>query len=104
MLFTAVACGLFEVTGWASRLYSHFHPDKLAPYLVQSVSSRPLESNPSHTLYRTVATINGPTPLVAAYFVILAEIIRRLGPCYSRLKPKLCVSPFKLFEGGADQS
>jgi len=46
----------------------------------------------SHTLYRTVTTINGPTPLVAAYFVILAEIIRRLGPCYSRLKPKLCAS------------
>ncbi|KAF9647550.1 RTA1-domain-containing protein [Thelephora ganbajun] len=72
LLYTAVAAGLFEITGWAARLYSHYHPDKLGPYLVQ-----------------TVTTINGPTPLVAAYFVILAEIIRRLGPCYSRLRPKL---------------
>jgi len=72
LLYTAVAAGLFEITGWTARLYSHYYPDQLGPYLVQ-----------------TVSTINGPTPLVAAYFVILAEIIRRLGPCYSRLRPKL---------------
>jgi len=72
LLFTAVAAGLFEITGWAARLYSHYHPDKLGAYLVQ-----------------TVTTINGPTPLIAAYFIILAEIIKRLGPCYSRLRPKL---------------
>ena len=41
MLFTAVACGLFEVTGWGSRLHSHFHPDRLGPYLVQLVSTTP---------------------------------------------------------------
>ncbi|KAF9790457.1 RTA1-domain-containing protein [Thelephora terrestris] len=72
LLLTAVAAGNFEVTGWAARTYSHFHPDKLMPYLIQ-----------------TVSTINAPTPLVAAYFIILAEIIRRLGPCYSRLRPKM---------------
>lgn len=72
LIFTAVAAGNFEVTGWAARTYSHFYPEKLMPYLIQ-----------------TVATINAPTPLVAAYFIILAEIIRRLGPCYSRLRPRM---------------
>lgn len=77
LLLTAFAAGQFEVVGWAARTYSHFNPDKLMPYLIQ-----------------TVSTINAPTPLVAAYFIILAEIIRRLGPCYSRLKPKMCKSLF----------
>jgi len=72
LLFTAVAAGNLEVIGWASRTYSHFYPGKMMPYLIQ-----------------TVTTINAPTPLVAAYFIILAEVIRRLGPCYSRLKPRL---------------
>lgn len=34
-----------------------------------------------------MTTIIAPTPLVAANFVILGELIRRLGPCYSRLSP-----------------
>jgi len=72
LLLTAVTAGNLEVTGWAARTYSHFNPGKLMPYLIQ-----------------TVTTINAPTPLVAAYFIILAEIIRRLGPCYSRLRPKM---------------
>jgi len=72
LLLTAFTAGNFEIVGWAARTYSHFNPDKLMPYLIQ-----------------TVSTINAPTPLVAAYFIILAEIIRRLGPCYSRLKPKM---------------
>jgi len=72
LLLTAVTAGNLEVTGWAARTYSHFYPGKLMPYLIQ-----------------TVTTINAPTPLVAAYFIILAEIIRRLGPCYSRLSPKM---------------
>lgn len=77
LLFTAVSAGQFEITGWAARTYSHFYPGKLMPYLIQ-----------------TVTTINAPTPLVAAYFMILAEIIRRLGPCYSRLRPRMCKSPY----------
>jgi hypothetical protein len=72
LLFTVVAAGNLEVTGWAARTYSHFEPGKLMPYLIQ-----------------TIATINAPTPLVAAYFIILAEVIRRLGPCYSRLRPRM---------------
>jgi len=72
LIFTAVTAGHFEVIGWAARTYSHFQPGKLMPYLIQNI-----------------ATVNGPTPLVAAYFIILAEIIRRLGPCYSRLRPKM---------------
>lgn len=35
-----------------------------------------------------VATIIAPTPLVAANFVILGQLIRRLGQCYSRLSAK----------------
>lgn len=73
LLLTAVVAGNLEVAGWFARTDSHFHPGDLIPYLVQ-----------------TVTTINAPTPLVAAYFIILAEIIRRLGPCYSRLKPRMC--------------
>jgi len=72
LLLTAVTAGNLEVTGWAARTYSHFYPGKLMPYLIQ-----------------TITTINAPTPLVATYFIILAEIIRRLGPCYSRLKPRM---------------
>ena len=91
LLCTAIAAGLLEITGWAARLYSHYYPEDLAPYLVQSVFPCTLGiKSSSYILRRTVTTINGPTPLVAAYFVILAEIIRRLGPCYSRLRPKLC--------------
>jgi uncharacterized ion transporter superfamily protein YfcC len=33
-------------------------------------------------------TIFGPTPFIAAIFVIFGEIIKRLGPAYSRLTPK----------------
>lgn len=35
-----------------------------------------------------VALIIAPTPLVAANFIILGRIIRRLGPQYSRLTPR----------------
>lgn len=75
LILTAVSAGNLEVIGWAARTYSHFHPDKLMPYFIQ-----------------TVTTINAPTPLIASYFIILAEIIRRLGPCYSRLRPRMCES------------
>jgi len=80
LLFTAVAAENLEVAGWAARTYSHFHPGKLMPYLIQ-----------------TVTTTNTPTPLVAAYFIILAEIIRCLGPSYSRLKPRNAVIVTLLF-------
>lgn len=39
---------------------------------------------------RISTTIIAPTPLVAANFVILGELIRRMGPQYSRLSPMWC--------------
>jgi len=72
LLFTAFAAGNTEVIGWAARLWSHKSPRNLTPYLIQ-----------------TITTGNGPTFLIASYFIILAEIIRRLGPCYSRLQPRM---------------
>jgi hypothetical protein len=42
------------------------------------------------TGHREVALIIAPTPLVAANFIILGRIIRRLGPQYSRLTPRRC--------------
>jgi hypothetical protein len=49
------------------------------------------------TFFRITATILGPTPLLAANFVIIGIIIRRLGPQYSRLSPKWCMSLHLLF-------
>lgn len=39
---------------------------------------------------RIVATILGPTPLLAANFVIFGVIIDRLGVQFSRLSPRSC--------------
>ena len=38
-----------------------------------------------------MCTIVAPTPLLAVNFVVLGEIITRLGTQYSRLSPKLCM-------------
>lgn len=72
LLITAFTAGNTEVIGWGARLWSHKKPGDLTPYLIQ-----------------TITTGNGPTFLIASYFIILAEIIRRLGPCYSRLQPRM---------------
>lgn len=40
----------------------------------------------------------GPTPLLAANFVIFGRIIHRLGTQYSRLSPKTCRLPGPYFE------
>jgi hypothetical protein len=42
--------------------------------------------------YRAVNLVIAPTPLVAANFILLGRIIRRLGPQYSRLTPRRCKS------------
>ncbi|EAU82398.1 hypothetical protein CC1G_06708 [Coprinopsis cinerea okayama7 len=68
---TAIFCGILEVVGWSARLKSHFDPFDLLPYQIQ-----------------TVATVLGPTPLLAANFVIFGRIIRVLGTDYSRLSPR----------------
>ncbi|TFY57327.1 hypothetical protein EVJ58_g7087 [Rhodofomes roseus] len=67
---TACTAGALEILGWVGRLWSSLNVDAENPYLMQIVT-----------------TIIAPTPLVAANFVILGELIRRLGPSYSRLSP-----------------
>ena len=47
-------------------------------------------STNGNTRFRIVATILGPTPLLAANFVIFGVLIHRLGIQYSRLSPKSC--------------
>jgi hypothetical protein len=42
--------------------------------------------------YRAVSLVIAPTPLVAANFILLGRIIRRLGPQYSRLTTTQCKS------------
>ncbi|CAK5282462.1 unnamed protein product [Mycena citricolor] len=72
MIPTAVLCGLLEIVGWGARLKSSFDPTVLLAFEIQ-----------------TIGTIIGPTPLIAADFMILGRIIQRLGIQYSRLSPKL---------------
>ncbi|RDB26464.1 Uncharacterized protein C17G6.02c [Hypsizygus marmoreus] len=68
---TAFLCGIFEVVGWGARLWSSISPELTTPFIIQ-----------------VSGTILGPTPLVAANFIILGRIIAYLGPIYSRLTPK----------------
>jgi hypothetical protein len=71
LLPTAVLAGTAEVIGWSGRLWSSKNPLLQTPFLIQ-IST----------------TIIAPTPLVAANFLILGIIIRRLGSHYSRLSPR----------------
>ncbi|KAJ7106332.1 RTA1-domain-containing protein [Mycena epipterygia] len=71
LLPTAFVSGILEIIGWSARLWSSFNPDKLLPFEIQ-----------------VIGTIIGPTPLIAADFMILGRIIHRLGTRYSRLSPK----------------
>ncbi|KAL0961260.1 hypothetical protein HGRIS_006223 [Hohenbuehelia grisea] len=77
LLPTICLAGAIEVLGWGGRLWSS--NDVMAP--------EPFEM-------QICATILGPTPLVAANFIILGRIIKRLGPRYSRLSPKLYAAIF----------
>lgn len=43
-----------------------------------------------HLYLRASCLIFAPTTLLAVNFVILGQIIKRLGPDYSRLPPKKC--------------
>ncbi|KAF8965860.1 RTA1-like protein [Flammula alnicola] len=71
LLPTVCLCGVLEVIGWSARLWSSFSPSLSTPFEMQ-----------------ITATILGPTPLLAANFVIFGVIIQRLGTQYSRLSPK----------------
>ncbi|KAI0040112.1 RTA1-domain-containing protein, partial [Auriscalpium vulgare] len=80
LLPTAVLCGLLEIAGWSGRLWSSFNVDSQSAFTMQIVT-----------------TIIAPTPLVAANFILLGRIIRRLGPRYSRLGPKLWFADTTIF-------
>ncbi|KAF9033588.1 RTA1-like protein [Panaeolus papilionaceus] len=69
---TICLCGLLEVTGWGARLWSSFYPLKASPFQMQ-----------------ICLTVLGPTPLLAANFIILGEMIKYLGPSYSRVSPRM---------------
>ncbi|KAF9049278.1 hypothetical protein BDZ89DRAFT_1057637 [Hymenopellis radicata] len=68
---TIFLAGTLEILGWSGRLWLSFSPSLDTPYMIQ-----------------IVCTIIGPTPLVAANFIILGTIIGILGPMYSRLGPR----------------
>ncbi|PBK89674.1 RTA1-domain-containing protein [Armillaria gallica] len=69
---TICLAGIMEVLGWSGRLWSSYSPSLNNPFQIQIVT-----------------TILAPTPLVAANFVILGVLIKRLGPVYSRLTPRM---------------
>lgn len=69
---TICLAGIMEVLGWSGRLWSSYSPSLNNPFQIQIVT-----------------TILAPTPLVAANFVILGVLIKRLGSVYSRLTPRM---------------
>jgi len=71
LLPTAGLAGFLEVLGWTGRLWSSYNPVLKTPFLIAICT-----------------TIIGPTPLLAANFVIVEHIIVRLGTSFSRLSPK----------------
>ncbi|KAG1737998.1 RTA1-like protein [Suillus lakei] len=81
MLPTAILAGVLEILGWSARLWSSRNPKLLTPYEMQ-----------------LVGTIVAPTPLVAANFIILGQIITQVGPQYSRLTPKIYTIIFCCFD------
>ncbi|KAF4617304.1 hypothetical protein D9613_006279 [Agrocybe pediades] len=68
---TICLCGILEIIGWSGRLWSSFNPPNPQPFEMQITT-----------------TILGPTPFLAANFVIFGIIIQRLGTQFSRLSPK----------------
>jgi len=68
---TAVLCGLLEILGWSGRLWSSRNPTLHKAFVMQ-IST----------------TILAPTPFIAASFIILGRITKRLGPQYCRLSFK----------------
>jgi hypothetical protein len=99
---TAVLCGLLEVIGWCGRLWSSKNPHLHKPFVMQWVPVVVIlpcfERPPTARRDRISTTIVAPTPLVAANFIILGRITRRLGPQFCRLSPRLCEWPGVLGE------
>lgn len=71
MMPTAGFSGILEIIGWSGRLWSSKNVHLKTPFLTQ-----------------ITGCIIGPTPLLAANFIIFGTIIQRLGTGYSRLSPK----------------
>ncbi|KAF8579280.1 RTA1 like protein [Ramaria rubella] len=74
---TTVMCGVGEVIGWSGRLWSSKNPENANAFLIQ-IST----------------TIISPVFLTAALYTILGIIIDRVGPQYSRLRPKAYLKIF----------
>ncbi|KAI0263771.1 RTA1 like protein-domain-containing protein [Gloeopeniophorella convolvens] len=72
LIISACFCGILETVGWGGRLWGSHDPIARNPYIVQFC-----------------LIIVAPTALVAANFMILGRIVQRLGPQYSRLRPRL---------------
>ena len=89
---TAILAGITEIIGWSGRLWSSINPIDLDPYLMQFVFLRIVFSQRlcSRLLGRITTTIIAPTPLVAANFILLGQIINILGLRYSRLSAAWC--------------
>ncbi|KAF9028662.1 RTA1-like protein [Hymenopellis radicata] len=68
---TLVLGGVMEIIGFGARTYSSLEPTATKPFIIQSV-----------------ATLVAPTPLLAADFLILGQLIKLLGPKYCRLRSR----------------
>ncbi|PIL26020.1 transporter [Ganoderma sinense ZZ0214-1] len=71
LFLTAFMAGIGEILGWSARLWSSQNVYLRDPYIMQITT-----------------TIIAPTPLIAANFIILGQIIRRMGQKYSRVSAR----------------
>ncbi|TBU31275.1 RTA1-domain-containing protein [Dichomitus squalens] len=81
LLITACLAGIGEILGWSARLWSNQNVSNIEPYIMQITT-----------------TIIAPTPLIAANFVILGQIIGRMGQRYSRITAKWYTIIFCAFD------
>lgn len=89
-LYTAVFAGFIELAGWSGRLWSSQNVDNSDAFTIQYVIFVLHCTSYFDNLRRIICTIVAPTPLLAANFIILSRIIRKLGESYSRLSPRRC--------------
>ncbi|KAK1222802.1 Envelope glycoprotein gp160 [Marasmius sp. AFHP31] len=90
---TVILAAFLELLGWVGRLWSNQSLRNGDAFMMQSVSS-PSFSRLTLTFLQPVTLricclIIGPTPLLAANFVIFGRLVTLLGTEYSRLRPNL---------------
>lgn len=91
MIPTAGFAGILEILGWSGRLWSSQNVHLNTPFMIQFVAPTALRNSYSTSFkFRITGCIIGPTPLLAADFVIFGIIIQRLGEGYSRMAAKWC--------------